>query len=84
MGSYKIQLLKSADRDIRKIDTQQVKRILAAIWTLSDEPFPAQYKKLRGSESSYRVRVGDYRVIYEVDKAKNIIEIFYVRHRKDA
>lgn len=84
MGSYKIQLLKSADRDIRKIDKHQVKRILAAIRVLSDEPFPTQYKKLRGSEYSYRLRVGDYRVIYEVDNAKKIIEIFYVRHRKDA
>ena len=42
MGSFKIQLLKSADRDIRKIDKHQVKRILAAIRVLSDEPFPIQ------------------------------------------
>ncbi len=84
MGSYRIQLLKSADRDIRKIDKQQIKRILSAIRALSDEPFPTQHRKLRGSESSFRLRVGDYRVIYEVDKGKEIIEIFYVRHRKDA
>ena len=83
MGSYKVQLLKSADRDIRKIDKQQIRRILDAIRSLAEDPFPKQHKKLTGSESGYRLRVGDYRVIYEVDKTKVTIEIFYIRHRRD-
>jgi mRNA interferase RelE/StbE len=50
---------------------------------LSNEPFPHGVKKLVGSEFSYRIRIGDYRVVYEVFESRLIIEIIRVRHRKD-
>ena len=60
MGSYKIQLLKSADRDIRKIDKQQIKRILAAIWALSDEPFDIAPKKWTQSYAHFLYCIFSY------------------------
>ena len=84
MDSYKVYLLKSSDRDIRKIDKQEIKRIVESIKSLEENPFPKQSKKLKGSESSYRLRIGDYRILYEVDIQNKIVEIFHIRHRKDA
>jgi mRNA interferase RelE/StbE len=63
MVSYKIEILKSADKDIRKIDKRYILPIFQAIKTLSKDPLPTECKKLKGSESSYRIRVGNYRII---------------------
>ncbi len=83
MASYEIQWKHSAEKDLRGIDKQFISRILEAINSLSDDPFPSKHRKLQGSESSYRIRIGDYRVIYQVDNDKRIIVIYHVRHRKD-
>ncbi len=83
MASYEIQWKHSAEKDLRGIDRQFISRILEAINSLSDDPFPSQHRKLQGSESSYRIRMGDYRVIYQVDIENKIIVIYHVRHRKD-
>ncbi|KAF5433353.1 mRNA interferase RelE/StbE [Candidatus Methanophagaceae archaeon] len=83
MDSYDIQWKNSAERDLRNINPQQVPRIIKVVETLVDNPFPQQHRKLRGSERVYRIRVGDYRVIYQVDtKTKNVI-IYHVRHRRE-
>jgi len=50
---------------------------------LADEPFPHGCDKLAGSDHTYRIRVGDYRVVYEVFTNSKIVEIQRVRHRKD-
>jgi len=84
MASFKIEWKGSSERDIRNIDRQHIHRILNAVEALSENPFPVQFKKLQGSESSYRIRIGDYRVIYQVDTQKKIITIYHIRHRKDA
>lgn len=84
MGSFKIDWKSSSEHDIRRIDKQYISRILLAIESLSDNPFPGQSKKLKGSESSYRLRVGNYRVIYQVDTDSKVIVVYRVRHRKDA
>jgi mRNA interferase RelE/StbE len=63
MASYEIRWKSSAEKDLRGIDRQFISRILEVIESLSDNPFPPQHLKLYGSESSYRIRIGDYRVI---------------------
>ncbi len=83
MASYEIQWKHSAEKDLRGIDRQFLSRILEAINSLSNNPFPTQHRKLQGSESSYRIRIGDYRVIYQADIENKIIDIYHVRHRKD-
>ena len=83
MASYKIHWKESAERELRSIDRQQIPRIIETVSTLSNDPYPTQHRKLFGSESSYRIRIGDYRVIYQVNTQQKIIFIYHVRHRKD-
>ena len=84
MGSYEIRWKGSAERDLRNIDPQQILRVIQAIESLVDNPFPSQCRKLRGSERDYRIRVGDYRVIYQVDVKAKVVTIYHVRHRREA
>lgn len=84
MGLFKIDPKGSLEHDLRKIDRQFIPKILEAIENLSENPFPVQSRKMKGSESSYRLRVGDYRVIYQVDTANKVVIVYHARHRKDA
>ena len=83
MGSYQIDWKLSALRELKRIDHQVVPRIITAVESLSSNPFPSGVKKLHGSESTYRIRVGNYRIIYEVYSNHLIVEIIRVRHRKN-
>jgi mRNA interferase RelE/StbE len=83
MACFEIHWKKSAQRELRKLDALVIPRIIHAIQELENNPKPQGCKKLKGSEHSYRIRIGNYRVIYEIFEAKVIIEIVRVRHRKD-
>jgi len=61
-----------------------VQKILDAINALPDNPRPAGSKKLKGQENRHRLRVGDYRVLYEIHKKEVVILVVRIRHRKDA
>ena len=58
--------------------------MLESVETLAENPYPVGVRKLEGAEFTYRIRVGDYRVIYEVYNDVLIVEVIRVRHRKDA
>ena len=83
MDIYQIDWKSSALRELKRLDRQIVPRIVTAVEALSSSPFPPGIKKLHGGESAYRIRIGDYRVVYEVYSNRLIIEITRVRHRKD-
>ena len=83
MASYKIIFKPSVEKDLRSLPKSIVKRIFKCIDVLKEEPFPRLSIKLAGSEQLYRVRIGDYRMIYAVDIDKRQVIIQYVRHRKD-
>ncbi|MBI5599268.1 MAG: type II toxin-antitoxin system RelE/ParE family toxin [Deltaproteobacteria bacterium] len=83
MASYRIEWKSSAERDLRNIDKQDIPRLIEAVEELANNPFSHQCRKLEGVESSYRIRVGNYRIIYQVDTTKKSVTIFHVRHRKD-
>lgn len=82
--AFRIEWKKSTKKDLRKLPAAAVDAILLAVEALAEEPFPPGVDKLAGSECAYRIRVGDYRVVYEVVKAAELVEIQRVRHRKDA
>jgi len=84
MAFYKLEILRSANKDVRKIDKRYIEHIFNTIKSLAENPFPSHCKKLKGSESSYRIRIGDYRIIYEVETKEKIVTIFHIRHRQDA
>ncbi len=84
MDSYDIQWKRSAEKDLRDIDRQYIPRLIKAIEGLETDPYPSGHRKLLGSDASYRIRVGDYRIIYQVNSANRLVAIFHIRHRKDA
>ena len=84
MGSYEIRWKHGVARDLRKQDKQVVVRIITAVEGLADNPVPPDSRKLSGTEQHYRVRVGDYRIIYTVDHAGKLVVIQHVRHRREA
>ena len=83
MASFNIQWRSSTKKDLRSLPKQEVARILAAVEQLAEEPFPHGSQKLAGSEHTFRIRVSDYRVVYEVLTAARVVEVQRVRHRKD-
>jgi mRNA interferase RelE/StbE len=83
MGSYKVRLKRSAEKDLRRIDKSRVPSIIAAIEDLEITQRPVGCRKLVGSDSSYRIRIGDYRVVYFIEDIICVVEVERVRHRKD-
>jgi len=83
MAIYEIQWKPSAVKELKKIDSKTVPRIIKVVESLSSNPFPSGVRKLYSSEHAYRIRVGDYRVIYTVFERRLVIEVVRVRHRKD-
>ncbi len=83
MASYKVVLKPSVEKDLRSLPRSIVARVFKQIEALKDEPFPRQSIKLAGTEYLYRLRIGDYRVIYGVDRDLQQIIVHYVRHRRD-
>ena len=83
MEPFSIQWRNSTKKDIRSLPRQEVARVIEAVTELADDPLPHGSQKLSGSERTYRIRVGDYRVIYEVVSDSHIVEVQRIRHRKD-
>ncbi len=79
---YHVLFIPAAEKDLDKLETQIGDRIFNKIKQLEINPRPSSSKKLKG-EISHRLRVGDYRVIYEIDDSKAQVMIYRVRHRKE-
>jgi mRNA interferase RelE/StbE len=73
----------AADRQLSKLPEQVQVRIVTAIMALADDPRPAGVRKLAGPGDLYRIRTGDYRVIYEVRDDELLVLIVRVGHRRD-
>ena len=84
MASYQIEFKRSAARDLAQISPRNAQRIWRSIEALEETPFPRQSIKLSGAEQLHRLRVGVYRVIYEVDPIEAVITIHHIRHRREA
>jgi mRNA interferase RelE/StbE len=81
MDSYQIRWRASTRKDLRRIATSEIDRILSAVKSLGMNPLPAGCVKLSGSDASYRIRVGDYKVIYEIINDLLIVEVIRIAHR---
>jgi len=84
VNGYRVELARPAEKELERLPGQIAERLIQAIRGLQDEPRPHGAAKLHGSKSGYRIRVGRYRVIYEVDDRHRFVLISHVRHRKDA
>lgn len=81
MASFKVIFKPSVEKDFRRLPKKIVSNVMGRVEKLKDEPFPRGVTKLEDAEKLYRVRVGDYRIVYEVDTDTKQITILYVRHR---
>jgi len=82
MGRYKIVFRKSVLTDLRPIPNRDVKRILNTIDSLSEDPRPPGCEKLSGQER-FRVRQGNYRIVYEIRDDEIVVIIVKIGHRKN-
>jgi len=83
MDIYQIEWEPSALKELKKITRHNIPHIIQTVERLSKNPFPSGVRKLQGVEHTYRVRIGEYRIVYQVVKNKLIITIVRVRHRKE-
>jgi mRNA interferase RelE/StbE len=82
MGKYRIELKKSVPKDFELIPKKDLQRIILAIESLADNPRPPQSKKLSGLEQ-YRLRQGNYRILYSIKDDLLIVFVVAVGHRKE-
>ena len=80
--SYSIGILRRAQKELAQLPKQEYERIKEATGKLSQDPRPQGCKKLNGREG-WRIRVGDYRVIYEIDDTQQTLTILHIGHRRD-
>lgn len=82
-ASYSLFLKPSVERDIRGFPRKDAQRIDARLLELKEDPRPLGCKKLSGKDQ-YRIRQGDYRILYTVDDELHIVRVFQIVHRRDA
>jgi mRNA interferase RelE/StbE len=82
MKVYQILISKFAQKQLDKLPENIADRLIEAVYTLSQNPLPMGHKKLKG-RGGYRIRVGDYRIIYEILDNELLISVVAIGHRKD-
>jgi len=80
---YRVVIKPSARRQILKLDRAVQKRIVSALEGLAENPYPPGSRKLQGMDDAHRIRVGDYRIVYVVQKKRLVVLVVRVAHRKD-
>jgi mRNA interferase RelE/StbE len=84
---YRVEISPAADRDLEKLKSrirmQDFERLRNAVRALADEPRPRGVRKIRGAEKAYRIRVGNYHVVYDVYDSDNLVLILQVARRSE-
>ena len=81
--AYKIQFKPLALRQLEKLPREAQRRLSARIEAPRDDPFPVGCKKMAAIPDAWRIRAGDYRVVYQVHRGILLVLVLTVRHRKD-
>jgi mRNA interferase RelE/StbE len=80
---YRVDLSRRAEKDLDRLPARGATRVIAALRELATEPRPRSASKLVAVEG-YRIRVGEYRIIYDVDDVTRVVTVYRVRHRREA
>ncbi len=84
---YRVEISPAADRDLEKLKSrirmQDFERLRNAVRSLAEEPRPRGVRKIRGTENAYRIRVSNYRVVYDVYDSDNLVLILQVARRSE-
>jgi mRNA interferase RelE/StbE len=84
MPDYRVTISSSAERELANLDPPIARRVVAAIARLATNPRPSGCVKLTGSQSDWRIRVGDWRILYTINDAALRVDVAAIRHRSDA
>jgi len=82
--TYIVVISREADRELERLPKAIVKRVFIKLRSLGQNPRPAGSTKLVGQVNLWRIRVGDYRIIYRVEDDRQVVTVLHVRHRRDA
>lgn len=80
---YRVLLERGAEKDLGRLSSDVHARVIVAIQSLALNPRPSACRKLTGSKNDWRIRVGDYRVVYEIADEIRIVRVNRVRHRRE-
>ena len=81
--SYELLIERRAEKDLKKLEASLFTSIVEKIKSLSVNPHSSGSRKLSGSQNDWRIRIGDYRVLYEIDNKARTIKIMRVKHRRE-
>jgi len=81
--SYRVVLPKSVQKELDRLPDKEAGVILERIKTLEQNPRPNNCLKLAGHDNEYRIRIGDYRAIYQILENEKVVVLLHCRHRKD-
>ena len=80
---YAVYLERGVQKDLDNLPRDRFDQILSEIKLLADNPRPVGCRKIMGSKSDWRIRIGDYRVIYEIDNKSKVVRVMRVKHRRE-
>ena len=80
---YEVYIERAAENDLKRLPTATFHRIIPQIRALAENPRPSGCRKITGSKNDWRIRVGDYRVLYVIDEKTRAVRIMRVRHRRE-
>ena len=83
MNSYRVALTASAEKELHRLSSQMVARIVPRLEQLASAPRPPGCKKLKGGDKEWRIRVGDYRIVYEIDDKARTVDVTRIAHRRE-
>ncbi len=81
---YNVYLERAAENDLKRLPASIFNRVILQIKSLAENPRPPGCHKITGSRRDWRIRIGDYRVIYEIDSKQKVVKVMRVRHRREA
>jgi mRNA interferase RelE/StbE len=83
LSSYRVALAASAEKELHRLPNKIVARIFPHLEDLSSTPRPSGCKKLKGGDNEWRLRVGDYRIVYVIDDRARTVNVTRIAHRRE-
>jgi mRNA interferase RelE/StbE len=83
VANYRVTLRASAEKELRALATKAIARIVPRLERLASVPRPPGCKKLKGGDNEWRIRVGDYRIVYVIDDTAKIVDVTHIAHRRE-
>jgi mRNA interferase RelE/StbE len=83
MSAYSVEIMPKAQKDLDALSGKMLSRFEQIILTLYNEPRPRNSRKLTGTEDKWRIRVGEYRMLYEIYDSRKLVRIYRIAHRRE-